>query len=74
MQNKTRASQLKATATYTGEGSDVDKSKRKVESIRLRVPVGWSNQIKDYVKKSDKYTSVNGMICDLIKKEVNIQD
>lgn len=70
----TYKSQLKASAKYTGEGSDVDKSERKVESVRLRVPVGWGNKMKEYVATSDKYKSVNAMLCDLIKKEVGIAE
>ena len=45
-----------------------------VEHIRLRVPKGWKEQIKLYIADSGKYNSVNSMICDLIKKEVGIDD
>lgn len=45
-----------------------------VDNIRLRVPKGWRQQMQDYVLTTDKYTSVNSMICELIRKEVNIKD
>lgn len=70
----TYKSQLKAAAKYTGEGSNIDKTERKVEGIRLRVPAGWSDKIKAYVAASDKYKSVNAMLCELIKNEVGISE
>lgn len=70
---KTYKTQLKSAAKYTGEGA-VDKSQRKVESIRLRVPNGWGQVIKDYVASSGKYKSVNSMICELIRNEIGIND
>lgn len=45
-----------------------------VDNIRLRVPKGWKEQIQNYVKCSDKYNSVNAMICELIKNEVGIEE
>lgn len=45
-----------------------------VDNIRLRVPKGWKEQIQNYVKFSDKYNSVNAMICELIKNEVGIEE
>ncbi len=45
-----------------------------VDNIRLRVPKGWKEQIQNYVKSSDKYNSVNSMICELIKNEVGIEE
>lgn len=68
---KTYKTQLKAVEKYTGEGA-ADKSQRKVESVRLRVPNGWGQIIKDYVASSGKYKSVNSMICELIRKEIGI--
>lgn len=62
-------------------GSGIYKSKLKanqlydqntVDSIRVRVPKGWKEQMQGYVKSNDKYSSVNGMICDLIRKEIGI--
>ena len=47
--------------------------KDNVDNIRVRVPKGWKEQMQDYVAGSDKYNSVNGMICDLIRKEVGIE-
>lgn len=47
--------------------------KNNVDNIRLRVPKGWNDLMKQYVNDSDKYTSVNGMICDLIRKELGIE-
>ena len=41
-----------------------------VDNIRVRVPKGWKEQIQEYVSNSDKYGSVNGMICALIKQEI----
>ena len=45
-----------------------------VDNIRVRVPKGWKEQMQDYVSSTDKYNSVNSMICDLIQKEVDIKD
>lgn len=45
-----------------------------VDNIRVRVPKGWREKMQEYVAGSDKYTSVNGMICDLIKNEIGIED
>lgn len=45
-----------------------------VDNIRVRVPKGWREKMQEYVAESDKYTSVNGMICDLIKNEIGIED
>ena len=47
---------------------------KNVDNIRLRVPKGWNDKMKAYVKASDKYNSVNSMICELIRKEINIED
>lgn len=47
--------------------------KNNVDNIRLRVPKGWNDLMKEYVNNSDKYTSVNSMICDLIRKELGIE-
>lgn len=47
--------------------------KENVDNIRVRVPKGWKEQMQSYVKTSKKYSSVNGMICDLIQKEVGIE-
>lgn len=56
-------SQLKASEKY---------DKNNVDNIRLRVPKGWKEQMQEYVARSDKYNSVNAMICDLIREEIGI--
>lgn len=62
----TYISQLKASKKY---------DKENVDNIRVRVPKGWGQKMKDYVESSNKYNSVNSMICDLIKKEIpNIEE
>lgn len=48
--------------------------KNNVDNIRVRVPKCWKEQMQDYVSSTDKYNSVNSMICDLIQKEVDIKD
>ena len=48
--------------------------KEKVDDIRLRVPKGWREIMKKYVKNHPEYNSINTMICDLIRKEINIVD
>ena len=48
--------------------------KNNVDNISVRVPKGWKEQMQDYVTNTDKYNSVNSMICDLIQKEVGIKD
>lgn len=67
-------SKIRANINYTGEGAGADKDNAKVESVRLRVPKGWSQLMKDYVQSSDKYKSVNNMICSLIRNEIGISD
>lgn len=57
-------SKIKASKEY---------DKNNVDNIRVRVPQGWKEQMQSYVAGSDKYSSVNGMICDLIQKEVGIE-
>lgn len=59
--NKTVRSQLNASEKY---------DKENVDNIRLRVPKGWSDVLKGYVKSSGKYSSVNAMLNELIKKEM----
>lgn len=58
-------SKIKASKQY---------DKNNVDNIRVRVPKGWKEQMQDYVSSTDKYNSVNSMICDLIQKEVDIKD
>ena len=48
--------------------------KNNVDNIRVRVPKGWKEQMQEYVKATDKYSSVNDMICQLITKEVGIEE
>ena len=80
------SSQYIQTKKYTGEGKITATNENgeiiildtnetaKIESVRLRVPKGWKKQMQQYVAQSDKYSSVNGMLCDLIRKELDIKD
>ena len=63
-QLKTYDSKLRANARYD----------QTVESLKVRVPKGWKEQMLNYIDQSDKYTSINGMICDLIRNEVGIEE
>ena len=63
--NKTVRSQLKASENY---------DRNNVDNVRVRVPKGWKEQMQEYVKATDKYNSVNDMICQLIKKDVGIEE
>ena len=63
--NKTVRSQLKASENY---------DRNNVDNVRVRVAKGWKEQMQEYVKETDKYSSVNDMICQLIKKEIGIED
>ena len=61
---------------YDDDGvlKSVKRAKRKYEketvwNVRVRVPIGWRDQIEAYVKQSE-YDSINKMICDLIRKEI----
>lgn len=56
-------SKIKASKKY---------DKNNVDNIRLRVPKGWKDQMQAYVESSDKYSSINSMICTLIREELNI--
>ena len=58
-------SKIKASENY---------DKNNVDNIRLRVPKGWKEQIQAYVESSDKYNSVNAMLCDLIKNEIGREE
>lgn len=58
-------SKIKASENY---------DKNNVDNIRMRVPKGWKEQIQAYVESSDKYNSVNAMLCELIRQELNIED
>lgn len=65
----------KELSTYESKMRASEKyDKENVDSIRVRVPKGWKEQIQKYVSGTDKYNSVNSMICDLIQKEVGIKD
>jgi hypothetical protein len=59
--NSTSEPQKRANRKYEVE---------KTDNIRVRVPKGSANIIKDYVADSSKYNSVNGMIIELIEKEI----
>lgn len=63
--NKTIKSQLNASEKY---------DKENVDNVRLRVPKGWKEQMQEYVKTTGKYSSVNDMICQLLKNEIGIED
>ena len=59
-------SQIEASIKY---------EKEKTDNIRVRVPKGWKEQIERYINKNnDKYSSINAMVCDLIQREVGIDD
>jgi hypothetical protein len=62
--NKTVRSQLNASKKY---------DKENVDNIRLRVPKGWNEVLKGYVKTSGKYSSVNAMLNELIKKKMQAE-
>lgn len=62
--NKTVRSQLQASERY---------DKNNIDTVKLRVPKGWKEQMQAYVKTSDKYTSVNAMICELIRQELRLE-
>lgn len=51
-----------------------DYDRNNVDNIRVRVPKGWKEKMQEYVQKSDRYSSVNGMICELLRKEIGIND
>ena len=44
--------------------------KNEVDQVRVRVPKGWNDKMKEYVNGSDKYKSVNDMINKLIAAEI----
>ncbi len=48
--------------------------KEKVDNIRLRLPKGYNDKMKEYVKSSDKYSSVNDMIRKLVEAELGLTD
>ena len=46
-----------------------EKLKSQVDDIRLRVPKGWKDTMKEYAAAAG-YGSVNNMLCDLIRREI----
>ncbi len=58
-------SKIKASENY---------DKNNVDNIRLRVPKGWREQMQAYVEATGKYNSVNAMLCELIRKELDIKE
>lgn len=67
-QTKTSEAQLRAIKKYE------DAQKDKIDNIRVRVPKGWKNMLTDYVKQHPEYNSVNALLCDLIRKKLNIEN
>ena len=63
-QLKTYDSKLRANARYD----------QTMDSLKVRVPKGWKEQMLEYISQSDQYSSINGLICDLIRKEVGIEE
>ena len=63
--NGTARSQLDASKKYDENNVDI---------VKLRVPKGWKIQMQEYVAANDKYKSMNDMLCQLIKKEIGIED
>ena len=67
--NKTVRSRLNASEKY---------DKNNVDNIRLRVPKGWNDRMKQHVAEqkltdgTPKYNSVNDMLVQLIRKEIGI--
>ena len=65
----------KELSTYDSKIRASEKyDKNNVDNVRLRVPKGWKEQMQAYVESSDKYNSVNAMLCELIRKELNIKE
>lgn len=65
----------KELSTYNSRIRASEKyDKENVDNIRVRVPKGWKEQMQQYVADSKEYSSVNGMICTLIQKEIGIED
>lgn len=67
-QNKTSEAQLRAIKKYE------DGLKDKIDNIRIRVPKGWKDMLQEYVKEHPDYNSVNALLCDLIAKELKIEN
>ena len=42
----------------------------KLEQLTVRLPQGSRKKLNDYVAESNKYSSVNAMIKELIEKEI----
>lgn len=67
-QTKTSEAQLRAIKKYE------DSQKEKIDNIRVRVPRGWKDLLQEYVKEHPDYNSVNALLCDLIAKELKIEN
>ncbi len=59
------------TNTYQSSRKAQRKFEEGQEHLTVRVPLGSRQKIKDFVEKSDKYSSVNNMIVSLIEREMN---
>lgn len=67
-QTKTSEAQLRAIKKYD------EAQKEKIDNIRVRVPKGWKDLLQNYVKDHPEHNSVNALLCDLIAKELNIEN
>lgn len=65
-----REEQIIQTDRYNSKRESVKKYLENFEQITFRLPKGSKDILKDYVKRSGKYESVNAMIKDLLEKEI----
>lgn len=61
---------VRRTKAINSHRKAAEKYEKKFEQLTVRLPQGSREILNDYVAKSDKYSSVNTMIKDLIEKEI----
>ena len=64
MKNKTPNYHLDASRKYDN----------KLDNIRLRLPAGYNQLMKDYISEHSEYSSVNDLIRKLIEEKLEINN
>ncbi len=67
---KAQEEQVLDTNTYASQRKAIKKYEGTVEQLTVRLPKGSRSLLNDYIAKSNKYSSVNAMIKELLEKEI----
>lgn len=61
---------VRTTKTINSQRKAAKEYENKLEQLTVRLPQGSRKKLNDYVAESNKYSSVNAMIKELIEKEI----